>query len=184
MSSRALGVLATIVEGPFMSATSPSPPPRGRSQSSDPKPLRDLGISFGRELCADSERVARDLVLLVPYPLPFVAARVQAFCEYVERWHSGERPPPLKGPPQGPGRVRIPARTSRLAEDHGTLSQTVTELRGLLNILRSEDQMGHRQALGQYWKVAIVSLRHHLDEEARDGGSSDDFDSPPNGHHS
>lgn len=42
---------------------------------------------------------------------------------------------------------------------------SLQELHGYVDRLKKEDHGGHRQALGQYWRLVLEAFDHHLEDE-------------------
>lgn len=58
-----------------------------------------------------------------------------------------------------------PTHAQRLREEHARFLTSVEQLRWFLAVVQREDHGGHRQALGQYWKVLLEALGRHTAEE-------------------
>ncbi len=59
----------------------------------------------------------------------------------------------------------LAARAGLLMEEHERFRQSLDQLAWLRGIIDREDHGGHRQALGQYWRLVLEALRRHLDDE-------------------
>ena len=133
----------------------------GRPQdASDPRdPARDKELDTEAELF---ERLSLDLVLGESRTLPEVRAIVLSFGEalrqHVDRGSVARRPGPSEG---GPGSVR----SARLDAEHQRFRESLRQLAELLVVVEREDHGGHRQALGQYGRILVESLRAHRAEE-------------------
>jgi hypothetical protein len=111
------------------------------------------------------ERLSSGLVLLEEVPLERLRASVARFAATILR-HS-ERS--LATDPPG-ARTSDPGGAShRLRTEHERFLTSADELLGLLAVVGRDDHGGHRQALGQYGRILVESLRRHRAEE-RAGG--------------
>lgn len=114
-------------------------------------------VPFDRAV-AEFGGLSQQLVLLDDIALPELVRRVTGF-EEVLRGH-------LEGGASSDG---DPARGSaEIEEDHRTFAESIEVLDWLLEIVRTDDHGGNRQALGQYGKVLAEAL---LDHRARETGA-------------
>jgi hypothetical protein len=120
------------------------------------------GIDHLRALAAAQREVAERLVLLEEFSLPGLAASVAAMrVELLER-HVPNWEPRLRA-----GALRNDARAGVLRREHGIFAGSLGQLDWLLGIVAGEPHGGHRQALGQYWRIFLEALDRHLVDELR-----------------
>jgi hypothetical protein len=103
-----------------------------------------------------------NLVLLEEYPLSDVQAAVRTVSAAV-RDHAGSAERRLAElPPRG----EEFARGVRLVRnDHVWFVTSLEQFGWFLRVVESEDQGGHRQALGQYGRILAEALRRHRRDE-------------------
>ena len=103
------------------------------------------------------------LVLLEEYPLPDIELGVGAVSSAVES-HCREAESRLRAPLGFPDAPQ--AQLARVVRhDHEWFATSVQQFQWFLNVVRTEDHGGHRQALGQFGRVLAESLRRHRRDE-------------------
>ncbi len=107
------------------------------------------------------ERFSSGLVLLEEVPIDRLRGVVGRFASATAR-HS-ERA--LAVAAAGAGDRDRGGASRRLRGEHERFLVSVDELLGLLAVVDHEDHGGHRQALGQYGRILVESLRRHRSEE-------------------
>ena len=105
------------------------------------------------------ERMSSSLVLLDPYSLDDVARTVMEFRQSVEDHLEGcGRSSETLDDSSG----SLPPHRQEESSDYAKFAVSLEELNALLEIVRSDDHGGNRQALGQYGKILAEAWRHHL----------------------
>jgi hypothetical protein len=115
------------------------------------------------ELLERQQGLADGLVLLQEFPLPRLAEGVREVEESLAQLHPRAVDPLLAEWAAAPVTGAVPP--ERLRFEHRTFCASAKQLRWFYEIVEREDQGGHRQALGQYWKLLLEALRHHLRDE-------------------
>ncbi len=107
------------------------------------------------------DRLSRALVLLEERPLEAVRFEVRRFSDALAEHCS--RPASSSAASADPAGRRL------LEEEHRRFLGSVEQLRVLLGVVSHDDHGGHRQALGQYGRLVVESLRRHRADEIRHG---------------
>jgi hypothetical protein len=107
--------------------------------------------------------LADGLVHLHPYPLAEVGEALHALARELLRGHAPRWEEILGGLPGGSrvGSVSVEV----LRREHTIFPQSIEQLGWFFDVVVREDHGGHRQALGQYWRLVLESLGRHLGDE-------------------
>lgn len=111
---------------------------------------------------SEQQEIADRLVGLEPIPLEALTGEIErlATCLLIE--HPQKVRPFLRG---GSERATSPGLARMLEREHRWFGESIGGLRELARILSVDDHGGHRQALGQYWRLVVESARRHLNDE-------------------
>jgi hypothetical protein len=114
--------------------------------------------------------LADGLVRLVPYPRREIWAAIGALEHgllevHVPSWERQLFPLP-EGTAVGSVAVEVVRR------EHAIFPRSVQQLRWFYGVVEREDHGGHRQALGQYWRLVLEALARHLGDERASLGPS------------
>ncbi len=137
----------------------------GQSEEDGSRAVLQSDLKRGETLVRDQLPLAQGLVRLEDFPLDHLIREVDRLERYLQG-HSDAWDGSLRGPQRGmggppSGRVHLDA----LREHHHTFRTSSEQVRWFLDVVLREDHGGHRQALGQYWRLVVEALEWHLAAE-------------------
>jgi hypothetical protein len=116
-----------------------------------------------RRLIVEQEMLADRLVLLEEIPHALVHAAAQRLEADLAHEHSKLSSQALRDFERA-GSDGL-ARQTRLIAEHVAFADACEELRRLVELVERDGHGGNRQALGQFWRLLLESVRRHLDDE-------------------
>ena len=110
------------------------------------------------------EALAEDLVRLEVFSLAVLREETLALRGAVGEGHGSLMKLAWNSPEPG---VLDAKAAAQLESDHARYPTSLDQLEWSLAVVAREIHGGHRQALGQYWKILLESVVTHLTEESR-----------------
>jgi len=110
------------------------------------------------------EALAEELVRLEDFSLAVLRDEILALRGSVGEGHSSLMKLAWNSPEPG---VLDTKAVAQLESDHARYRTSLDQLEWFLAVVARENHGGHRQALGQYWKILLESLVTHVTEESR-----------------
>ncbi len=137
----------------------------GQPVEEGPRAVLQRDLKRGETLVRDQLPMAQGLVRLEDFPLDRLVQEVDRLGRYLQEhsdaWDSFPGGPRDGAGGQPSGRVHWDA----LREHHRTFRTSSEQVRWFLDVVLREDHGGHRQALGQYWRLVVEALEWHLAAE-------------------